>query len=72
MPRGAEPGGGNRVSWFEIGSVWAIGASAVFDPIIFFNVSVGADNDTGTPKKVLEVERTGGDLMTFVKVVVEG
>jgi len=72
MPRGAEPGGGDRESWLEIGSVWAIGASVAFDPIIFFNDSIGADNDTGTPKEVLEVERTGGDLMTFVKVVVEG
>ena len=72
MPRGAEPGGGNRVSWFEIGSVWVIGAGAVFDPIVFFDDSVGADDDTGTPKKVLKVERAGGDLMTFVEVVVEG
>src|SRR5712672_1745947 len=72
MPRGAEPGGGNRVSWFKIGLVWAIGAGAAFDPIVFFGDSVGADDDTRTPKEVLEVEWTGGDLMAFVKVVVEG
>ena len=72
MPRGTEPGGGDRVSWFKIGSVWAIGTGAAFDPIVFFDDSVRADDDTGTPKEVLEVERTGGDLMTFVKVVVEG
>src|SRR5712672_2222636 len=72
MPRATKPGGGDRVSWFEIGSVWVIGAGAAFDPIVFFDDSVGADNDTGTPKKVLKVERTGGDLMTFVKVMVEG
>ena len=72
MPRGTEPGGGDRVSWFKIGSVWAIGTGAAFDPIVFFDDSIGADDDTGTPKKVLEVEWAGGDLMTFVKVMVEG
>ena len=72
IPRGSEPGGGDSVSWFEIGSVWSISASAAFDPIVLFDDSVGLDDDTGMPKEVLEVERTGCDLVTFVKVVVEG
>jgi hypothetical protein len=72
IPRGTEPGGGDSVGWFEVGSVWSIGASAAFDPIVLFNNSVGLDDDTGAPKEVLEVEWTGCDLMTFVEVVVEG
>jgi hypothetical protein len=72
IPRGSEPGGGNSISWFEIGSVWAIGASAAFDPIILFDDSVRLDDDTGAPKEVLEVEWTGCDLMAFIEVVVEG
>jgi len=72
IPRGTKPGGGDGIGWFEVGSVWAIGMCMVFDPVIFFDNTVGLDNDTGTPKEVLEVEQTGCDLTTFVKVVVEG
>ena len=72
IPRGTEPGGGDSVSWFEVGSVWSIGTGAAFDPIILFDDSVGLYDDTGTPKEILEVEWTGCDLMTFVEVVVEG
>jgi len=72
IPRGTELGGGDSVGWFEIGSVWAIGTGAAFDPVIFFNNSVGLDDDMGAPKEILEVERTGCDLTAFVEVVVEG
>jgi hypothetical protein len=71
-PKGTKPGGDDRVSWFEIRLVWAIKVGAAFDSIIFFDNSVRVDDDMGTPKEVLEVERAGGDLTTFVKVVVEG
>jgi hypothetical protein len=72
IPRGTEPGGGDSVGWFEVGSVWAIGTGVAFDPVIFFNNSVGLDDDMGVPKEILKVERTGCDLTTFVEVVVEG
>jgi hypothetical protein len=72
VPKGTKPGRGDRVGWFKVGSVWAIGTGTAFDPIVFFNNSVGVDNDTRTPKEVLEVEWAGSDLMTFVKVVGEG
>ena len=72
IPRGTEPGGGDGVSWFEVGSVWSISASAAFNPIVLFDDSVGLYDDTGAPKEILEVERTGCDLTAFVEVVVEG
>jgi hypothetical protein len=72
IPRGTEPGGSDSIGWFEVGSVWAIGVGAAFDPVIFFNNSIRLDDDMGAPKEILEVEWTGCDLATFVKVVVEG
>ena len=72
VPKGTKPGGDNRVRWFEVGSVWAIETGTAFDPIVFFDNTVGVDDDTGTPKEVLEVKWAGGDLTTFFKVVGEG
>src|SRR5712671_6726904 len=46
MPRGTEPGGGDRVGWFKIGSVWTIRTGAAFDPIVLVGMVTMLDGGT--------------------------
>ena len=42
-----------------------------FDPMIFFSDVVDGEDDMSAPEEILEVERTSGNLSTFVEVVME-
>ena len=71
LPMGSYPRVVDRVSGFEVGSIWLVETTTSFDGIIFFGYSLFGKDSGVSPKEVLEMEWASGNSTAFVKAVDE-
>ena len=70
-PEGTNPRISDEVCGCEERTVWAVWTSTALNPIVLFGDTFNGKKDTGAPKKILEMEWTGGDSTDLVEVVMK-